>query len=58
MHIYGNSLDAGMGAIRQSLGLCPQYDILWPELTVREHLLMYARFKVRRTAELVFKARV
>jgi ABC-type multidrug transport system ATPase subunit len=34
-----------MGIIRRSLGLCPQYDILWPEITVREHLEMYARFK-------------
>jgi ABC-type multidrug transport system ATPase subunit len=25
--------------------VCPQYDILWDELTVKEHLLFYARLK-------------
>jgi ABC-type multidrug transport system ATPase subunit len=38
-------LATGLGSIRQSLGFCPQYDILWPEITVCEHLTMYARFK-------------
>jgi ABC-type multidrug transport system ATPase subunit len=28
-----------------SLGVCPQFDLLWPELTVEEHLLFYARLK-------------
>mmetsp|Transcript_12717 Transcript_12717/g.12847 ORF Transcript_12717/g.12847 Transcript_12717/m.12847 type:complete len:450 (+) Transcript_12717:1285-2634(+) len=27
------------------MGVCPQFDILWPELTVYEHLLFYARLK-------------
>lgn len=27
------------------MGVCPQFDILWPELTVKEHLLFYARLK-------------
>ncbi|KAK6149139.1 hypothetical protein DH2020_016664 [Rehmannia glutinosa] len=31
--------------IRQSLGVCPQYDILFPELTVREHLEIFADIK-------------
>jgi ABC-type multidrug transport system ATPase subunit len=30
---------------RQSLGVCPQMDCLWPTLTVGEHLLYYARLK-------------
>jgi ABC-type multidrug transport system ATPase subunit len=25
--------------------MCPQFDILWDELTVEEHLLFYARIK-------------
>jgi ABC-type multidrug transport system ATPase subunit len=25
--------------------VCPQFDILWDELTVEEHLLFYARIK-------------
>jgi broad specificity phosphatase PhoE len=34
-----------MAAIRQSLGICPQFDILWPDITVREHLQLYAVIK-------------
>jgi len=25
--------------------VCPQFDLLWPDLTVEEHLLFYARLK-------------
>lgn len=34
-----------MQAIRRNLGICPQHDILFPELTVRQHLEMFADFK-------------
>lgn len=27
------------------MGVCPQHDVLYPNLTVREHLEMYAQFK-------------
>jgi len=27
------------------LGVCPQFDVVWSELTVRDHLLLYARLK-------------
>ena len=47
VYIHGYDLATGLGSIRRSLGLCPQYDILWPEITVSEHLTMYARFKVK-----------
>ena len=36
-----NSLDN----VQLRMGVCPQFDILWPELTVYEHLLFYARVK-------------
>eukprot|EP00834_Sanchytrium_tribonematis_P000418 NODE_8_length_66115_cov_0.981823.p3 type:complete len:827 gc:universal NODE_8_length_66115_cov_0.981823:24198-26678(+) len=29
----------------QVTGICPQHDILWPDLTVEEHLYFYARLK-------------
>ncbi|KAG7261800.1 hypothetical protein CRUP_037406, partial [Coryphaenoides rupestris] len=32
-----------MALIRQSLGLCPQHDVLFDHLTVREHLLFYTQ---------------
>ena len=25
--------------------MCPQFDVLWDELTIEEHLLFYARVK-------------
>jgi ABC-type multidrug transport system ATPase subunit len=31
--------------VRNSLGICPQFDTLFPTLTVREHLIFYARLK-------------
>ena len=45
--INGKSIrtSSGMRAIRKSLGFCPQHDILWPELSAREHLRLYAGFK-------------
>ena len=27
------------------MGVCPQFDLLWPQLTVEEHLFFYARLK-------------
>ena len=43
--VHGQSILHGMTAIRQSLGVCPQFDILWPEISVREHLQLYAAIK-------------
>ncbi len=31
--------------IFESLGVCPQFDVLWPELTANQHLLFYGRIK-------------
>jgi ABC-type multidrug transport system ATPase subunit len=31
--------------VYQLMGVCPQHDILWDDLTVEEHLLFYARLK-------------
>ena len=43
--IDGLSIQGDMAAIRQNLGVCPQFDILWPDITVREHLMLYAAIK-------------
>jgi ABC-type multidrug transport system ATPase subunit len=45
MNIWGKDVASDLAAIRQNLGVCPQEDILWPELTVREHLEIYAALK-------------
>ena len=36
---------------RASLGVCPQHDVLWPSLTVREHLTLFARLREPRLRE-------
>ena len=43
--ICGYDLSTQMEKIHESLGVCPQFDILWPLLTVIEHLTFYLRLK-------------
>ncbi|EQC37401.1 hypothetical protein SDRG_05005 [Saprolegnia diclina VS20] len=38
-------LDKDLAALRKYLGVCPQHDILYDDLTVREHLTFYASIK-------------
>lgn len=42
-YINGYDICQDMALIRRSLGLCPQHDVLFDNLTVREHLLFYAQ---------------
>ncbi|KAJ3015871.1 UNVERIFIED_CONTAM: hypothetical protein HDU68_012527 [Siphonaria sp. JEL0065] len=48
---FGNAILAGYDIrsdaadICQVMGICPQFDILWEDLTVEEHLYFYARLK-------------
>lgn len=42
-YISGYDICQDMALIRRSLGLCPQHDVLFDNLTVREHLLFYAQ---------------
>jgi len=44
-HVGGKDVQTQMANIRQDLGVCPQHDILYPDLTVREHLKLFATFK-------------
>lgn len=43
--IDGRDVTRHMASIRASLGVCPQFDILWPVLTVLEHLHIYAALR-------------
>lgn len=36
---------ASLPSIRAQMGVCPQFDVLWPELTAREHLQIFAWVK-------------
>ena len=43
--IDGKSIKHDMAAIQQGMGVCPQHDHLYDDLTAREHLLFYGRLK-------------
>lgn len=43
--IYGRDIRTEMDVIRQNMGMCPQHNVLFDELTVEEHLWFYARLK-------------
>nr|QER78483.1 ATP-binding cassette transporter [Diaphorina citri] len=44
-YIDGHDIWYEMGKVRESLGLCPQYDLLFEELTVEDHLQFFAKLK-------------
>ncbi len=41
VRIFGNPVSTA----RESIGYCPQHDVLWPELTVVQHLSIFGRIK-------------
>lgn len=43
--IYGRSIKTEMDHIRQLLGVCPQHDVLFENLTVEEHILFFSQLK-------------
>ncbi|XP_055537148.1 phospholipid-transporting ATPase ABCA3-like isoform X2 [Wyeomyia smithii] len=43
--INGYDIGSDMDAVRNSLGLCPQHNVLFDELTVSEHVEFFARLK-------------
>ncbi|KAG7526745.1 retinal-specific ATP-binding cassette transporter-like isoform X1 [Solea senegalensis] len=49
--IYGRDIRTDMDVVRSSLGMCPQYNILFKHLTVEEHILFYSLLKGRTQEE-------
>ncbi|XP_042367934.1 phospholipid-transporting ATPase ABCA1-like [Plectropomus leopardus] len=45
--INGYDILTDMDSIRKYLGMCPQHNVLFSELTVEEHIYFYARLKGR-----------
>jgi ABC-type multidrug transport system ATPase subunit len=45
--VAGHDIRTEIDKVHLSMGLCPQFDVIWGDLTVYEHLLFYARLKVR-----------
>lgn len=43
--VFGQSVRAEPQMVRRTIGVCPQHDILWPDLTAAEHLEIFARLK-------------
>jgi len=43
--LNGYDIRTDIDRVRNSLGICPQFDILFDELTVEEHLLFYCKLK-------------
>jgi len=44
-YIYGKPTKENMNELRMHFGVCPQFDILYDELTVRQHLCLAHRLK-------------
>lgn len=45
VYILGHDCNFEMMSIQQMIGICPQADFLWDELTALEHMHLVARFK-------------
>lgn len=43
--IYGNSLRNSLDLVRKNLGVCPQQNLLIPQLTCREHLSLFGHLR-------------
>ena len=43
--VYGRSVGNELSQVRRDISLCPQHNILWPELTCEQHLRFYAALK-------------
>ena len=43
--VFGYSCDNQMRTIHKMMGICPQHDILWDQLTGREHLELFAALR-------------
>ena len=43
--VAGFDLSSDLSSIHQVMGVCPQHDVLWNDLTAREHLIFFARLR-------------
>lgn len=44
-YIDGKDIRTDLNSIRSSLGLCPQHNVLFNELTVKEHIIFFSKLK-------------
>jgi len=43
--VEGHDIRRDMASVYSLMGVCPQHDLLWPQLTAAEHLRFYGRIK-------------
>lgn len=43
--VFGKDIELDLEAVRSEIGICPQHDILWLEMTPEEHLYLFSRLK-------------
>lgn len=43
--IGGSNVSTELHNVYKSIGVCPQFDVFWEDLTIEEHLLFYLRLK-------------
>lgn len=55
--INGSDVRTNINGVRESIGLCPQYNILFDELTVREHIVFFSKLKGLSSADAETEAR-
>lgn len=56
--MMGLDVEADSAQVQQIIGVCPQDDILWDDLTAREHMLLVAAFKGIKMGPLLTKVKV
>ncbi|CAD7927551.1 unnamed protein product [Amoebophrya sp. A120] len=42
---FGNSMQYHLTNCRSKVGMCPQFSVLWPQVTALEHLVLFAMWK-------------
>ncbi|XP_053732917.1 glucosylceramide transporter ABCA12 [Synchiropus splendidus] len=45
IQVYGKDMQSNLDEVRQDLGVCMQYDVLFSHMTTKEHLLLYGQIK-------------
>ncbi len=44
-YVNGYGVNSDISKVQQLMGVCPQHDLLWGDLTPVEHLRIFAKFK-------------
>ena len=45
IHVYNTSVTDNLDAVRSHIGFCPQTNVIWENLTAREHIEMMSALK-------------